>query len=195
MKEKKQRENNIKNNSSRESVEETPLTGMPVEPVEEVSLEELHERTNKYQREFDAEDIIDTQHSDGSTTNPVEAEEQGLVYNPPSDPPVVPSDDLQGAEVGIGFASSMEASNPDVERLPDRVDNNDLDLEDDISTALRLNSETTNLEHIRVRVQNGVALLQGTTRSESDISLVDEIVRDLEGVVDVDNQLRVSELI
>jgi len=161
--------------------------------IVEVSLEELEARTEELKREQDARALIDTQHTDGSTTNPVEAQKQGLVYTPPHDPPVVPSDDLQNAEVGAGFATSMEASNPDVERLPDRVDNNDLDLEEDIQTALRLNSETTHLDKVTVQVHNGVATLQGTTVSREDIAIVDQMIRDLDGVVDVVNHLQVAE--
>lgn len=161
-------------------------------PIVEVSLEEMNEAIDAYNRELDAEGLIDTQHSDGSTTNPADAEEQGLVYTPPHDPPVIPSDDLQGAEIGAGFASSMEESNPDVEVLPQRVDNNDLDLEEDIATQLRLNSETSHLENVEVQVQDGIVLLQGTVFSDDDIAIVEYLIRDLEGVVDVVNELYVD---
>lgn len=163
------------------------------ETVVELSLEELDEVATELRRAHDAETLVDTQHTDGSTTNPAEAMEQGLVYTPPTDPPVVPSDDPQGVEIGAGFASSMEASNPDRERLPAHVDNNDLDLEEDIATALHYNSETANLEKIAVRVRDGVALLRGTVNSQDDITIVDELVRDLDGVVDVVNRLQVAE--
>ncbi|MEZ4617571.1 MAG: BON domain-containing protein [Caldilineaceae bacterium] len=162
-------------------------------PIVEVSLEELDELTEEHNRQADASGLIDTQHTDGSTSNPAEAEEQGLVYTPPHDPPVLPSNDLQGAEVGAGFATSMEASNPDVERLPPRVDNNDLDLEEDIATALRVNSETTHLQQIAFQVREGVAYLAGSVTSEDDIAIVEYMIRDLDGVVDVVNRLEVGE--
>ena len=162
-------------------------------PTVELSLEEMDEVTEELNREQDATALIDTQHTDGSTTNPSEAVEQGLVYTPPHDPPVLPSDDLQGAEVGAGFAPSMEASNPDRERLPPRVDNNDLDVEDDIIAALRFNSETAHLHNINVAVQDGVAHLHGTVVSQDDIGIVEYLIRDLDGVTDVINQLQVAE--
>jgi hypothetical protein len=152
------------------------------------SYEELEEVTDDLRKERDLK-AIDTAHTDGSTTDPHQAQEQGLVYDPPSDPPVLPSDDPQGAEVAAGFASSMEASNPDVLDLPDRVDNQDLDLEENIQTALRNNSETSHLTDISVTVRNGIAHLNGHVVSEDDIAIVHYLVRDLDGVQDVRNNL------
>lgn len=163
-------------------------------PVEEVSFEELMERRERQQaQDVSTGDLIHTHDTDGSTTDPALAQEQGLVYIPPDDPPVVPSDDLQGVEIAAGFASSMEEADLDVLDLPDWVDDNDLDLEDDIRTALRYNSETMHLDDVRVYVRNGVAYLRGTVVSEDDITIVDEMVRDIDAVVDVDNELEVAE--
>jgi hypothetical protein len=166
----------------------------PDEPIVEVSLEEMYdEELNDPDRDLAIEELIDTQHTSGSTYNPDEAEEQGLVYTPPHDPPVIPSDRLEGVEIGIGFAQSMEDANPDEEVLPARVDNNDLDLEDNIVTALRYNSETTHLSsNIRVRVRRGVVRLYGAVLDLQDIDLVEEIVREMDGVVDVINKLEVE---
>lgn len=161
-------------------------------PTDEVSFEALMERQARAEEETDLGDLIDTQHTDGSTGNVQLAMDQGLVYTPPDDPPVVPSDDLQGAEIGAGFASSMEETNLDVENLPERVDNNDSDLEDNVRDALRYNSETTNLDDVRVYVRNGIVYLRGTVETDEDIAIVDELVRDIEGVVDVDNALDVD---
>lgn len=164
------------------------------EPIIEVSLEEMYEEEiNDPDRDLSIEELIDTQHTSGSTYDPNEAEEQGLVYTPPHDPPVIPSDRLDGVEMGIGFAQSMEEINPDVEDLPARVDNNDLNLEDNIVTALRYNSETTNLSgDIQVRVRNGIVRLYGTVSDLQDSDLVEDIVRDIDGVVDVVNKLDVT---
>lgn len=163
-------------------------------PVEEVSFEELMELREELESEdVSTGDLINTQDTDGSTTNPTLAQEQGLVYIPPSDPPVVPSDDPQGVEIAAGFASSMEETDLDVLNLPERVDDNDSDLEDDIRTALRYNSETMHLDDVRVYVRNGIAYLRGTVVSEDDITIVDEMVRDIDAVVDVNNELEVAE--
>lgn len=169
--------------------------GEPTDPpVEEVSFEDLMELQEEWSGEDTTwGDLIDTQHTDGSTTNPQHAQDQGLVYIPPDDPPVVPSDDLQGVEIAAGFAQSMEDADLDVLDLPDRVDDNDADLEEDVRMALRYNSETQHLNDVRAYVRNGIVYLRGTVVSEDDITIVDELVRDLDSVVDVDNQLEVAE--
>lgn len=168
--------------------------GEPTEPpVEEVSFEDLMELQEEWSEDTTWGDLIDTQHTDGSTTNPQHATDQGLVYIPPDDPPVVPSDDLQGVEIAAGFAQSMEDVDLDVLDMPDHVDDNDADLEEDVRMALRYNSETQHLEDVRAYVRNGIVYLRGTVVSEDDITIVDELLRDLDSVVDVDNQLEVAE--
>jgi hypothetical protein len=162
-------------------------------PTEEVSYEALEEALDEMADEAVIENPIDTQHTDGSTDDPYVAQEQGLVYDPPSDPPVLPSDDRQGVRIATGFASSMEESNPDVEDLPAEVDNQDSDLAEDIIESLRNNSETSHLRHIRVLVRNGIVGLTGTVFSDDDIGIVEEQIRDLDGVVDVINELEVAD--
>jgi hypothetical protein len=157
-----------------------------------VSLEELEEEDQEHARDRDADGVYDTAHTDGSTTNVQEAMDQGLVYDPPSDPPVLPSDDPGGIEIATGFASSMEEANADEYELPDRVDNQDLDLEEDIRIELHNNSETANLEDVQVRVADGVAWLYGTVMSDEDIAIVEYLVSDIEGVQSVENLLRVA---
>jgi hypothetical protein len=172
--------------------------GVDVEPVYsdapevEVSYEELEEILAEQVEDTMTGNPIDTQHTDGSTDDPYVAQDQGLVYTPPSDPPVLPSDDWQGAEIAAGFATSMEESDPDVEDLPDRVDNQDSDLAEDVATSLRYNSETSHLHHIRILVRNGIVRLRGTVFSNEDLAIVEEQVRDLAGVIDVQNELEVA---
>ena len=164
------------------------------EPIIEVSLEEMYEEEiNNPDADLAIEDLIDTQHTSGSTYDPYAAQDQGLVYTPPDDPPIIPSDNPMRVEMGIGFAQSMEESNPDIEELPANVDNNDLDLEDNIVTALRYNSETTTIsDDVRVRVRRGVARLYGTVADLQDVDLVEDVVRNMDGVVDVINHLEVE---
>ncbi len=126
--------------------------------------------------------MFDTQHSDGHTYNPTEAWDQGLTYTPPEDPPVLPSDDPQGAEIATGFATSAEDAGMDAEVLPERVDNNDDELADDVYRALRENSETMHLTDITVRVEDGVVTLLGTIPGDEDLPLIDAVLSDLDGV-------------
>jgi translation elongation factor EF-1beta len=158
--------------------------------VEVYSLEELEEMADERRRDVEADGLVDDFFADGSTSNPQLAWEEGLVYDPPSDPPVLASDNAQGVEIAAGFAPSMEEANPDVEDLPDHVDNQDWDLKEDVETMLRDNSETSDLDNIHVAVRNGVVRLRGTVPLEDDVSIVERIVRDMDGVEDVVNQLR-----
>lgn len=143
-------------------------------------------------RDLDNAEPVKTKYDDGHTLNPHVAQDQGLVYTPPTDPPVLPGDNPQGAEVAAGFAMSMEETDPDVEMLPRWVDNNDLDLRDDIYIALRNNSETGHLTNVKVQVEDGVINLIGTVTSEDDIGMVQAIVQELDGVRGIKNNLQVE---
>ena len=163
-------------------------------PVVEVSFEELLE----LQDELDDEDtswcdLIDTAHTDGSTDNVHLAMDQGLVYTPPHDPPVIPSDHPEGIEIAAGFATSMEDTELEAEVHPKRVEDNDADLEEKIRNALRYNSETTTLDNVRVYVRNGIAHLRGTVETDQDSETVEDLVLDIDGVLDVENELEVEE--
>ena len=65
---------------------------------DEISYEALEERLAEEERaaEFDEDGPVDTQHGDGTAYYPLEAQQQGLVYVPPDDPPILPSDDPRG---------------------------------------------------------------------------------------------------
>jgi hypothetical protein len=139
------------------------------------------------------DNLVDTQHSSGHTYNPRIAAEQGLTYTPPHDPPVQPSqDDPQGADVAAGFASSMEDSNPEVERLRRHVNNNDLDLLDDVYEALQTNSETAHLDNVKVQVNQRTVYLLGTVDTQDDMARVHSIVNSLQGIRSIRNNLQVS---
>jgi hypothetical protein len=166
--------------------------GDPTEaPVVEVSFEELLELQDENEEEDSLGDIIRTANTDGSTDNVQVAMDQGLVYEPPMDPPVVPSDDLQGVEIAAGFGSSIE-DEYDAEDLPESSDD-DTEIEEDIRKALYYNSETTHLDDVRVYVRDGVAYLRGTVEDEDDIAIVDQFIRDLDFVDDIQNDLEVAE--
>lgn len=152
----------------------------------------IDEDDAEMERDLATEEYFDTQHGDGHTYNPQQASEQGLTYTPPSDPPVLPSEDLQNAEIATGYSQSMEASSPDEESLPSRVDNNDLELQNDVYEALRNNSETAHLTNVAVRADDGIVTLLGTVPSDDDIALVTDIITDLDGVIEVRNRLSVE---
>jgi hypothetical protein len=121
-----------------------------------------------------------------------ETHNQGLVYTPPTDPPVVPGG-AENAEIGAGFAPSMEDTDPDELDLPDTVDNNDWDLVEDIKEALRLNSETHHLDDIHIEVEDGVVTVRGTVDTMDDLGRAEEIISDLPGVRDVISEVELAD--
>jgi len=164
--------------------------GDPTEPpLVEVSFEELLELQEELDDDDDTlGDLYNTANTDGSTEDVQQAMEQGLVYTPPTDPPVVPSDDLQGIEMAAGFASSIE-DDYESRKLPGATGGEDSDVEIELRRALRFNSETMHLDDIRVHVREGIAYLRGTVDDEEDIALVEDFIRDLDVVDDVQNEL------
>lgn len=154
-------------------------------------------RLQEYEEDLAAEYVVKTKYTDGSTWNPSETmsetHNQGLVYTPPTDPPVLPSDDYEGADVAAGFAPSMEESNPDVEDLPEEVDNQDWDLVEDIEEALRINSETHHLDDLHIQVENGIVTVRGTVPTLDDLGRAEEIIADLPGVRDVNSEVELSD--
>ena len=146
----------------------------------------------QYEADIAVEYVSDTQHTDGSTYNPSVAEEQGLVYTPPTDPPVIPGDNYESGEMGAGFAPSMEETDPNALDLPDQVDNNDWDLVRDIEEALRLNSETHHLD-LTIQVTDGIVTVRGTVQTADDIGRAEHIIADLEGVYDVISEVELAD--
>lgn len=168
--------------------------GDPTEaPVVEVSFEELLELQEELDEEASLDDdLYDTANTDGSTENVQLAMDQGLVYTPPMDPPVVPSDDLQGIELAAGFASSIEDSFAS-SKLPGSTGGEDSDVESDLRRALRYNSETMHLDDVRIYVREGIAFLRGTVDDEEDIAIVEDFIRDLDVVDDIQNELETAD--
>jgi hypothetical protein len=165
-------------------------------PVE-VSLEELEDEMadRRRLRDLEVQGPVDTQHSDGSAYYSQEAEMQGLVYTPPDDPPVIPSDDLQGIEIAAGFGQALEEEDdPRPEIVPDRVANNAEDLEEKIRYILRKSSETAHLGEIDVRAESGTVYLGGTVDTLEDIDIVVNLVQEIDGVTFVEEDLEVAVL-
>jgi hypothetical protein len=158
--------------------------------------EKLEGQDEDIEAELDTDDdnVFKTKNSDGHTHNPYIAWDQGLTYTPPDDPATIPSNESAwGLELAAGFAPSMEEADPDIEDLPENVDNNDLDLLDDIQIALHNNSETGHLTNIKVQVEDGVVNLWGTVPTEDDIAIISEVIGDLEGVVEIIDNLEVED--
>jgi hypothetical protein len=163
---------------------------------EEISLEALEERLAEEEREaeFDEDGPVDTQHGDGTAYYPLKAQQQGLVYVPPDDPPILPSDDPQGIEIAAGFAKESQFEDPRGEYVPERLAGGDWDLQARIEAVLHKSSMTNQMTDVRVQVEDGVAYLSGKVETLDDIDVVCSVVQQIEGVVDVEEELIVTSL-
>jgi hypothetical protein len=139
------------------------------------------------------DEVYKSQYSDGHTFNPRRAQVEGLTYTPPTDPPILPGDTRQNAEIAAGYSTSLEEGELAAERLPDRVQN-DLELRDRVYQALRQNSETGHLTNVKVQVNKGAVNLLGSVFSEDDRGIVHEIVAGITGVTAIKNNLQTEEL-
>jgi hypothetical protein len=163
---------------------------------DEISLEALEERLAEEEREaeFDEDGPVDTQHGDGTAYYPLKAQQQGLVYIPPDDPPILPSDDPQGIEIAAGFAKESQFEDPRGEYVPERLAGGDWDLQARIESVLHKSSLTNQMSDVRVQVEDGIAYLSGKVETLDDIDVVCSVVQEIDGVVDVEEELIVTSL-
>jgi hypothetical protein len=163
---------------------------------EEISLEALEERLAEEEREaeFDEDGPVDTQHGDGTAYYPLKAQQQGLVYVPPDDPPILPSDDPQGIEIAAGFAKESQFEDPRAEDVPERLAGGDWDLQARIESVLHKSSLTNQMTEVQVEVEDGIVYLSGKVETLDDIDVVCAVVQQIDGVVDVEEELIVTSL-
>lgn len=163
---------------------------------EEISLEALEERLAEEEREaeFDEDGPVDTQHGDGTAYYPLEAQQQGLVYVPPDDPPILPSDDPQGIEIAAGFAKESQFEDPRGEDVPERLVGGDWDLQARIESVLHKSSLTNQMTEVQVEVEDGIVYLSGKVDTLDDIDVVCSVIQQIDGVVDVEEELIVTSL-
>ncbi len=165
-------------------------------PGEEISLEELEEELQAHAREaeFEEDGPVDTQHGDGTAYYPLKAQQQGLVYIPPDDPPILPSDDLQGIEIAAGFGKEVMYDDPRAEDTPDRLAGSNWDLQARIETVLRKSSLTNQMNGVKVAVEDGTVYLSGEVETLDDIDVVCSVVQEIDGVADIEEELIVTSL-
>ncbi len=140
------------------------------------------------------EALTDQELRDGETDDPSVAAEEGLTYIPPTDPPIVPSDDLQGAEIAAGFGSTSQAD-------PYAASHHDeaLYAEDEVSArvrdALRADAQTADFaERLSIDTEGGRVILRGTVDSIDDTDAAAAVAEEVEGVTEVIDRLRVRGL-
>ncbi|MCW5879467.1 MAG: BON domain-containing protein [Anaerolineae bacterium] len=122
----------------------------------------------------------------GYATDDSVAAEEGLAYFPPEDPATMrgagAGDEL---EIAAGFAPSASDAGFGVEDLPRRVQRGDYDLAEEVLEAIESASELTGFR-LRVRVRHGVVHVCGYVSTMEDLAILEDVIREVPGVVDVD---------
>ena len=122
------------------------------------------------------------------------ASDEGMTYVPPIDPPTVPSDDLEDAEIASGFGVSAmdEGYDPDSQAgfLPP-----DDQMEALVREALRADSATSQYaDLVNMAVSDGVVDRRGEVVDLEDSDNLLAVAAYVEGVVEVVDRLRVRAL-
>lgn len=160
--------------------------------------------THQYLGEFEAgvhDDLPDDAESlemltelelrDDETDDAFTASDEGMTYVPPIDPPTVPSQNLDDAEIASGFGVSA------IDEPYDQDHHDSFALSDDevaarVHEALRADSATSDYaERIVVSVVNGIVTLRGEVADLEDSENLLAVAGYVEGVDDVVDKLRV----
>jgi hypothetical protein len=111
----------------------------------------------------------------GETDDPLVAIEEGQTYVPPSDPPIVPSDDPEGIESPGGEQLDAEG-----------------DLNARIREELRADAATTALaDRLEIAVIGSTAIIRGTVDGIEDTDALVEVASRVDGIADVRDETEV----
>jgi hypothetical protein len=114
----------------------------------------------------------------GETDDPLVAIEEGQTYVPPSDPPVVASDDPQGSEVPAADGTDAEG-----------------DMNARIRSELRSDAATSGLaDRLEIAVIGSTAILRGRVDGIEDSDALAEVAGRVEGIEDVRDETEVAGL-
>ena len=126
------------------------------------------------------DELTDEELREGETTDPIEATEEGEVWLPPTDPPVVPvTDDPDGIEVpGSGEPDEAEGS-----------------LNAEIREALRSDASTSALaDRLEIAVVGSTAVIRGVVDGIEDTDAIVEVVSGVDGIDEVRDETEVPGL-
>ena len=128
---------------------------------------------------------------DGETDDVMEAVEEGMTYVPPVDPPTVPSDSLEDAEVASGLGTSALDEPYDTDHHSDFALGDD-EMSSRVREALRADSSTTAyVNRIAIEARGGVVTLRGQVDDLTDSDNLLAVAEYVEGVEEVIDELRV----
>jgi len=140
------------------------------------------------------EGLADRDLRSGETDDPYVASDEGLTYIPPSDPPVIPSDDPQGIEIAAGTGTSSIDEPYDEDHHGEA-----LPFESEITArvreALEADAATSALaDRIGISTIDGIVVLRGTVDSLDDGDSLAEVASRVTGVTEVRDETEVAGL-
>lgn len=131
---------------------------------------------------------------DGETDDAMEAIEEGLTYVPPVDPPTVPSDSFEDAEVASGLGTSALDEPYNASHHSDFLPGDD-EMAGRVREAIRADSSTTQyVTRIAIEARGGVVTLRGLVDDLTDSDNLLAVAEYVEGVEEVVDELRVRGL-
>lgn len=186
---------------------ETPDDKDPVLDVEDVEVTPYPTGQMPYEGEMgevDSMDLVrdadrlqlleDRELRSGETSDPELASEEGLTYVPPTDPPVVPSWDPQGAAVAAGFAASSLEEPYDAGHHQEALSTED-EMTDRVREAILADAATTQYaETIAIITEGGRVFLGGEVDDIEDADNLAAVAATVTGVVEVIDRTRVRGL-
>jgi len=120
-----------------------------------------------------------------------EATEEGIPYVPPIDPPTVPSDDFQGAEIASGMGSSSLDEPYDADHHSDFLTADD-EVTARVREALRADSSTTQYaERVRIVTRGRTVILCGIVDDIDDSDNIVAVADHVNGINEVIDELDV----
>jgi hypothetical protein len=131
------------------------------------------------------EGLADRDLREGETDDPYVASDEGLTYVPPTDPPIIVSDDRQGIEIGAGTGSSS-LDEPYDEDHEGELLSVESDLTARVREALENDAATSGLaDRIRIATIGGAVVLRGTVDTLDDGDALVEVASRVSGVDEV----------
>lgn len=131
---------------------------------------------------------------DGETADAGVAAEEGMTYVPPTDPPVVPSDSPEGAEVAAGFGATALDDPYDQDHRAQTTSDED-SMAALVRDALRADAATSRYaDSVAIGTRGGTVALRGTVDDIDDTDSLTEVAGRVSGVTEVIDELEVRGL-
>lgn len=152
---------------------------LPIDQDAVLSLDEVEDEEERSYSDYEAGAPANPDLRAGETDDPLVAIEEGLAWVPPTDPPIVPSDDANGIDVPGS----------------DEQDEGESDINARIREALRADSSTSALaDRIRIAVIGSTAILRGRVDGIEDSDALVDVASGVDGIEDVRDETEVAGL-